>query len=314
MSENNTNFTGRAFTNKAEGFETPTMLPRDESERAAWQKANRDWWEATPMRYDWRESVEIEPNSREFYLEIDRRFLSSVKAFMPWRSRPFEQLIPYDRLPAMDVLEIGVGQGTHAQLIAPHCKSFTGIDLTVAASEATTRRLQLFGIEGAIHRMDAEEMSFPDASFDYIWSWGVIHHSADTNRILQQMHRVLRPGGRATVMVYHRNWWNFLVVAGLLKGIFQGQFRELSNLHRVAQGATDGAIARYYTPKDWAALTAGRFEIEQFRFYGVKSEVIPLPPGRLKRAIERIVPDFAARFGTNSLRMGTFLVAEMRRV
>ena len=314
MSENNTNFTGRAFANKAEGFETPTMLPRDDGERAAWQKANRDWWEATPMRYDWRESVEVEPNSREFYMEIDRRFLSSVKDFMPWRSRPFEQLIPYDRLPAMDVLEIGVGQGTHAQLIAPHCKSFTGIDLTVAASEATSTRLKLFGIEGAIHRMDAEEMSFPDASFDYIWSWGVIHHSADTNRILQQMHRVLRPGGRATVMVYHRNWWNFLVVAGLLKGIFQGQFRELSNLHRVAQGATDGAIARYYTPKDWAALTAGRFEIEQFRFYGVKSEVIPLPPGRLKRAIERIVPDFAARFGTNSLRMGTFLVAEMRRV
>lgn len=314
MSEHTTNFTGRAFTNKAEGFENPTMLPRDDAERAAWQKANQAWWESTPMRYDWREAVELEPNSKEFYMEIDRRFLGSVKAFMPWRSRPFEQVIPYGQLPAMDVLEIGVGQGTHAQLIAPDCKSYTGIDLTVAASEATSRRLQLFGIEGAIHRMDAEEMNFPDASFDYIWSWGVIHHSADTSRILQNMHRVLRPGGRATVMVYHRNWWNFLVVAGLLKGILQGQFRELANLHRVAQGATDGAIARYYTPDDWRALTAGRFEVEQFRFYGVKSEVIPLPPGGLKRAVEKIVPDGITRFGTNTLKMGTFLVADMRRV
>jgi hypothetical protein len=60
------------------------------------------------------------------------------------------------------------------------------------------------------------------------------------------MHRVLRSGGTATVMVYQRNWWNFAVVYGLLKGMGQGQLRKHQSLHRVAQAATDGAIARYY--------------------------------------------------------------------
>jgi ubiquinone/menaquinone biosynthesis C-methylase UbiE len=314
MAKNPANFTGRSFTNKATGFETPTMLPRDEAEHDSWQQANKAWWESSPMRYDWRETVQFAPHSKEFYAEIDRRFLSSVKAFLPWRNRPFEQYVPYDKLPEMDVLEIGVGQGTHAQLIAPHCKSYTGIDLTEAASEATSKRLKLFGLQGQIFQMDAELMNFPDASFDYIWSWGVIHHSADTKRILSQMHRVLRPGGRATVMVYHRNWWNFLIVAGLLKGLVQAQFRDLTNLHRVAQGATDGAIARYYKPKEWRALTSDKFEIERFRICGVKSEVIPLPPGRLKQAAEKIIPDAVTRLATNGLKLGTFLVADMRRL
>jgi SAM-dependent methyltransferase len=308
------NFTGRAFVNKASGFDAPTMLPTDEAQRAAWQEANKSWWEATPMRYDWRDEVTAEPLSKEYFQEIDRRFLSSVKAFMPWVNTPFEDLIPYAELPRMDVLEIGVGHGTHAQLIAPHCRSFTGIDLTEAARKAVSARFETFGIEGRIQQMDAEEMSFADGTFDYIWSWGVIHHSADTHRILKQMHRVLRPAGRATVMVYHRNWWNHIVVAGLLKGVFQGQLRQLGKLHRVAQGATDGAIARYYTPKEWSNLNSGLFNVERVRVYGVKSEVIPLPPSEIKRTLETIVPDAVTRFGTNTMGLGTFLVADMRRV
>jgi ubiquinone/menaquinone biosynthesis C-methylase UbiE len=314
MSKKSTNFTGRTFINKAQGFEAPTMLPKDDAQRTAWQKANKSWWESTPMRYDWREEVALEPYSREYFEEIDRRFLASVKTYMPWRKRPFEQLIPYPELSNMDVLEIGVGHGTHAQLVAPHCRSFTGIDLTEAAYKAVSKRFQVFGIDGRILQMDAEEMPFPDGHFDYIWSWGVIHHSADTSRILKHMHRVLRQDGRATVMVYHRNWWNFLVVAGLLKGVFQGQLRQLRKLHRVAQCATDGAIARYYTPREWRDLNSGLFRVERVWIYGVKSEVIPLPPSGLKRAIEKALPDQMTRFGTNTLRMGTFLVADMRRV
>jgi SAM-dependent methyltransferase len=308
------NFSGNAFVNKAEGFESPTMLPKDDVERAAWQKANKAWWEATPMRYDWREAVALEPYSRAYFEEVDRRFLASVTPYLPWRERPFEQLIPYADLPSMDVLEIGVGHGTHAQLMAPHCRSFTGIDLTEAASAAVGRRFQLFGLNGRIMQMDAEDMSFPDASFDYIWSWGVIHHSADTRRILQSMHRVLRPRRHATIMVYHRNWWNFLVVAGLLRGIVQGQLRQLGNLHRVAQGATDGAIARYYTPKEWKELNCGLFDVERVRIFGLKSEVIPLPAGSLKRMLEKAVPDTLTRFATNTMRLGTFLVADLCRV
>ena len=141
------------------------------------------------MRYDWHEEVGAAAGTIAYFAEIDRRFLSSARQYMPCRQRPFEQVIPFTRLADQDVLEIGVGQGTHAQLLAPCCRSFTGIDLTSHAVEMTAERLRLRGLPGKVRRMDAEEMEFAAASFDYIWSWGVIHHSANTRRVLAEMHR-----------------------------------------------------------------------------------------------------------------------------
>ena len=206
------NFSGTEFGNKAPGFDRPTQLPRDDAQRRQWQSANKTWWEATPMRYDWRDEITAPPGTESYFREIDRRFLWSARKYMPWRQVPFDLVIPFEQLRDKDVLEIGVGQGTHAQLLAPHCKSFTGIDLTSYAAEMTSQRLRLVNLPGKVMQMDAEEMDFADNMFDFIWSWGVIHHSADTRRVLQEMHRVLRPGGRCTVMVYHKSWWNFYFV------------------------------------------------------------------------------------------------------
>jgi SAM-dependent methyltransferase len=160
--------------------------------------------------------------------------------------------------------------------------------------------------------MDAEDMSLADASFDYIWSWGVIHHSADTRKVLQEMHRVLRRGGTCTVMVYHRSWWIFYV-CGFLRRLFQKRFRERGTLHRVTQSATDGAIARFYTADEWRTLVRPFFDVTQIRIYGLKPEILPLPHGRVKSFVERLIPDGLARFLTNRLRMGSFLVADMRK-
>jgi ubiquinone/menaquinone biosynthesis C-methylase UbiE len=305
------NFSGTEFGNKAVGFDSPTQLPRDDAQRRQWQSANRAWWESTPMRYDWRDGIAAQPGTDAYFAEIDRRFLSSARKYMPWRNLPFDAVIPFDDLSAKDVLEIGVGQGTHAQLLAPRCKSFTGIDLTSYAVDMTSRRLKLFGISGNVLQMDAEAMKFADNSFDYIWSWGVIHHSADTGRVLQEMHRVLRAGGRCAVMVYYKSWWNFYV-CGFLRGVFQGQFRNRRNLHDVAQRATDGAIARYYTKGEWQQTVRGLFEVESVQVYGLKSDIVPLPHSRFKLFLEGLVSDRVARILTHHLRGGTFLVAQMR--
>ena len=307
------NISGSAFTNKASGFDSPIQLPKDEEQRSAWQAANVEWWQSSPMRYDWRDDISAKAGSKAYFEEIDRRFFSSARAYMPWRDRPFDALIPFGELHDKDVLEIGVGQGSHAQLIAPFTKSFTGIDLTDAAVAMTTKRLELFGIGANIRKMDAEKMEFADASFDYVWSWGVIHHSADTRRILREIHRVLRPRGRCTVMVYHRSWWNHYVLHGFLKGILQGKLRSEGSIHRVSQIATDGAIARYYTPDEWRLTAAEFFTVEKIQFCGLKVEVIPLIHGRIKSLLERLVPDGLTRLLTNRLGLGSFLVAEMRK-
>ena len=279
------NVAGTGFSDKAKGFDQPTQLPRDDDERILWQSANKAWWESMPMRYDWRKKIDATPGTAGYYKEIDQRFLDSVWKYMPWRDMPFEALIPFELLGGMDVLEIGVGQGTHAQIIAPRCKSFTGIDLTEHATSMTANRLKMFGMLGRIEQMDAEQMEFPENSFDFIWSWGVIHHSANTRKILEEMHRVLRPGGRATVMVYHRSWWYFYF-GGLVRGIFQRRFHGNSNLHHVTQSATDGAIARFYTPTEWRKITQDLFRTDVIKIYGLKVELLPLPHGRLKNVLE----------------------------
>lgn len=294
------------------GYSSPTGLPSDDV-RGEWQQRNRSWWEQHPMRYDWKDKLSAREFSREFYEEIDRRFFEDAEHYMPSTDRPFGALVPFAELPALDVLEIGVGSGSHAQLLAPHCRSYTGIDLTAYAVESTSRRFAAFAIPGTILQMDAEHMTFPDGSFDFIWTWGVIHHSADTSRVLREMHRVLRPGGRAVVMVYHRSWLYTYVYTALLRGVLQGGFLKHS-LHELVQLNTDGAIARFYRPDEWRALAERcGFAVASERIMGQKSEVILLPPSRVKQAITAIVPDAITRFVTNACRQGSFLITTLNK-
>jgi SAM-dependent methyltransferase len=232
---------------------------------------------------------------------------------MPWSRTPFDPLIDFESLRDKDVLEIGVGNGSHAALLARHARSFTGIDLTEYAVTSTRERFRRFELAGNVARMDAEEMKFSDASFDFIWTWGVIHHSSNTKRILQEMHRVLRPGGKATVMIYYRNLWNYYIVGGFLHGVLQGDLLETRSLSKTVQRYTDGAIARYYSIPEWRELASEFFRVERTLVFGSKAEILPIPAGRLKNRLLDLIPDTAGRLLTNRLRFGQFLVTDLRK-
>jgi ubiquinone/menaquinone biosynthesis C-methylase UbiE len=301
------------FAKKAAGFSTPTALPANGEENRRWQDANREWWESQPMRYDWTEKIPAEQYTKEYFEEIDRRFFAATRPFMPWTSIPFDALIDYESLRGKDVLEIGVGCGTHAQLLASHARSFTGIDLTEYASDCTRRRMSVFGLPAKILRMDAETLQFPDNSFDFVWSWGVIHCSANTRQILTEIQRVLRPGGRAITMVYHRNFWNYYVVSGFFRGVLGGQLFKAKSLNALLQQQTDGALARHYTEQEWSDLVSDLFTVEYSRVYGMKVELLPLPRGRVKSALEHVIPDGLSRLLTNRAKLGTFLVTSLAK-
>ena len=108
-------------------------------------------------------------------------------------------------------------------------------------------------------------MEFEDASFDFIWSWGVIHHSSNTEKILREMHRVLRRGGIAITMVYHRSFWHYYVIVGLLLGTIRGSLFRLKSLHKAVQENTDGAIARYYTIAEWCSFVCPYFNVNNIQ-------------------------------------------------
>lgn len=103
-----------------------------------------------------------------------------------------------------DVLEIGVGMGAdHLQWARATPRSLTGVDLTPRAIAHCQARLATYSLESDLRVADAEALPFTDASFDIVYSWGVLHHSPDTARAIREVHRVLRPGGEARIMVYH---------------------------------------------------------------------------------------------------------------
>jgi SAM-dependent methyltransferase len=295
-----------------EGFQKPTATPSDPDQARLWQEANRHWWEDHPMRYDWNQQIGKPEFSRDFFQEIDRRFFDGLRQYMPWNSIPLDPLVDFGALAARDVLEIGVGMGTHAQVLASHARSYSGIDLTEYAANATRLRMQCFGIDGRILRMDAEHLGFQDASFDFVWSWGVIHHSSSTRTVLQEIHRVLRPGGQTVLMVYHRGWWNYYLM-GTLFAVMGGNFPSGARLHQAVQRHTDGALARYYSAEEFRECVSGLFDVSEMRVFGQKGELIPLPGGLFKRVLLRLLPNSAARGMANNCRMGTFLVARLRK-
>lgn len=117
----------------------------------------------------------------------------------------------------LSVLEVGCGLGTDGAQFAKCGAKYTGIDLTDAAVELAKRRFELFDLPGTFRVADAERLDFPDNSFDIVYSHGVLHHTPDIAAAVREIHRVLRPGGKAVVMLYHRDSYNYRVNISMLR-------------------------------------------------------------------------------------------------
>jgi SAM-dependent methyltransferase len=105
---------------------------------------------------------------------------------------------------AKHVLEIGIGLGADHQRFAEAGALLYGIDLTARAVAHVRRRLAAFGLTSNVLQADAESLPFASDQFDIVYSWGVLHHSPDTPKAVAEVRRVLRPGGEARIMIYHK--------------------------------------------------------------------------------------------------------------
>lgn len=151
---------------------------------------------------------------REFWDEAscgERLYLdgASADAFRRQAEARYEiepYILPFADFPGAAgrrVLEIGVGLGADHQRFAEAGAVLCGVDLTPRAIELTRRRFAALGLRSDLRVGDAEHLEFPDATFDLVYSWGVIHHSPNTPAAVDEIFRVLKPGGRAKVMIYH---------------------------------------------------------------------------------------------------------------
>jgi SAM-dependent methyltransferase len=138
---------------------------------------------------------------------------ASLKKFDDWYFGIYPYLpryIPFHEMAGKRVLEIGLGYGTVSQRIAESGAIYSGLDISPAAAAMANDRMRQNGLPQGAVCGSALQAPFDDATFDMIISIGCLHHTGNLQRALDEVWRMLKPGGKAVIMVYnalsYRRW------------------------------------------------------------------------------------------------------------
>lgn len=148
------------------------------------------------------------------------------------------------------VLEIGCGIGTDGAEFARNGAIYTGIDLSPESLNVARQRFDLEGLVGHLWEGDAEKLGhFAPAVYDLVYSFGVLHHTPDPIRAVEEIRRVMHPGSEFRLMLYARNSWKAAMIAA---GLDQPEAQDACPLWRT------------YTEEQARALLSA-FEILEMR-------------------------------------------------
>lgn len=154
----------------------------------------REYWDHQPCGTQF---TTLPWGTPEFFAEVER-FRYSVQPFM-------HRFIQFHRYRGRRILEIGCGLGTDLLQFARQGALVTGVDLSPQSLQLAQQRFELEGLPGTFVVADAENLPFPAASFDVVYSFGVLHHTPHIEQAIAEIHRVLVPGGELILMLYHRH-------------------------------------------------------------------------------------------------------------
>jgi len=171
----------------------------------------RGFWNASPCQA----GLSCAEDRRRYFQEISEKRYAGRDWHVP-------TVADFNSFRGKKVLEVGCGMATDGLEFARAGAIYTGVDLTPRAVELARERFGLFGIPGRFEVANTEEgIPFPDCSFDHVYSFGVIHHSPMPEKIVREIHRVLRKGGTFTVMLYNKSSINYYIEIMFLRKVFR---------------------------------------------------------------------------------------------
>jgi SAM-dependent methyltransferase len=198
-------------TDSVRSVVSEAMMSRGEELSDEFKRRAREQWTDNPCGAHVARDLEF---GTPAYFDRIEDYRYTVVA--PW----MKQELPFSSYNGKRIIEIGCGTGTDLLQFARGGAKVTGVDLTPRSIEIARKRFQVYGLPGEFLLGDAENLSFPDESFDGAYSFGVLHHTPDTQKAIGEVYRILRPGTTATVMLYNRTslffWGAIILKRGLL--------------------------------------------------------------------------------------------------
>jgi SAM-dependent methyltransferase len=227
--------------------------------------AARRNWSAVPCGTD----VALAARHTQQYFEEVERYRYRTQ---PWTAQAIDGL----EIQGRRVLEVGFGAGTDHLRLARRGARLAGVDLTPENFVETCRRFANDDRRAALAVADAESLPFRDGVFDLVYCFGVVHHTPDIDGALGEMARVLAPGGRAWIAVYHRRsvffWWSVLFFGYLLKRGYRRRTLRAQLSLVEHPNTNEDLVVLLHTPRAMAARVA------RAGFVGVRTRVTHIVP------------------------------------
>jgi len=204
----------------------------------------------------------------------------------------------------LKVLEIGVGMGADYLEWLKAGAQASGVDFSTASIDKARRRCELAGYRPELRVADAENLPFPSNSFDIVYSYGVMHHSPDTQQCVRGALRVLKPGGRARVMIYHHP-----SLTGLMLWLRYGFLRGKS-LRQSVYDHLESPGTKTYSRREAASLMNGFGDVQMRLVFSPGDLLLHQPSARFQsrfyRMVWRVYPRWLLRRFEN--KWGLFLL------
>lgn len=162
--------------------------------------AVRSYWDAHVA--DWKIATHA-PGTRAFFDEVEAYRFEKLD-YLPRR-------VDFGGFSGRTVLDVGCGLGNDLSRFARGGAIVTGVDLSPRAIELARANFSQRGLQGTFHVMDGEALDLPDDSFDVVYCHTVLHFTPHPERMVREIHRVLKRDGLAILMtVNSKSWMNWL--------------------------------------------------------------------------------------------------------
>jgi len=201
----------------------------------------REYWNAHPCGTQF---TNLEWGSKEFFEEVEK-FRYLTQPFM-------NEIVGFDKFVGKKVLEIGCGLGTDLLQFARNGANVTGVDLTPNSIELVRKRFSIEDLSVETKIADAENLPFENGSFELVYSFGVLHHTPNTQKAIEEVYRVLKPGGKIIIMLYNKTSWHvwlgvpvYLFARSIRKSI-RGDRKLVDDWIRVYDG-TENPLGKAYS-------------------------------------------------------------------